>query len=811
MKKFILFCLLTAYAADALMAQYNIATLETRYPAREFVKVILTGRITDAQSGAPLPGASVFIADDKLGTSAGSDGTYLISNIPPGHHIIEISHTGYSTRVEHIELLTDTIIHFSLTPVITENQGVIVTGVAGATSIRKAPIPVTALKRQALLQTSSTNIIDALSHVPGVSQLSTGPAISKPVIRGLGFNRVVTVNDGVRQEGQQWGDEHGIELDEMSVNRVEVLKGPASLIYGSDALAGVVHFISAVPVAEGTIKGNVLMNYQSNSGLFGANGNIAGNRNGFNWNLNGTYRSAGDYRNRYDGKVFNSRFNEKNIGGYAGINKGWGFSHLIFTHFNQQAGMVEGERDDASGRFLLYPESPLERIATESDLDSRNLFIPYQHIRHTRIISDNSFALRKSRLKVNLGFQSNRRQEYGNPEDPSEKELYFDLSTFTYSLHWQLPEMNEWHTTVGINGLQQSNENKGAEVLIPEYDLFDMGGFLYTQRFFKKSTLSGGFRFDNRSVNSSEYFEGTEQKFSAFKRSFSNFSGSAGISIEASEKTTFKLNLARGFRAPTLAELASNGAHEGTNRYEHGEQNLGSETSLQFDGGIDLNYEHFSLGLTAFYNRINDFIFYRKLESAFGGDSLTQVDGRDLMTFQFNQQDAKLNGLEASLDIHPHPLDWLHFENSFSFVRGRFDERIDGSDNLPLIPAARWVSELKAEWKEKGKHFRNLYVKLETDRTFAQNKPFTGFETETRTNGYTLFNTAAGADVTGRKKTTLFSVHLALTNIGNTAWQSHLSRLKYTEVNPVSGRTGVFNTGRNFSIKLNVPLNFNGE
>jgi iron complex outermembrane recepter protein len=185
------------------------------------------------------------------------------------------------------------------------------------------------------------------------------------------------------------------------------------------------------------------------------------------------------------------------------------------------------------------------------------------------------------------------------------------------------------------------------------------------------------------------------------------------------------------------------------------------------------------------------------------------VDGEDLSTFRFNQHDASLAGLEANLDIHPHPLDWLHFENTFSFVRGRFDEAIDGSDNLPLIPAARLLSELKADFRTAGKSFRNLYFKLEADQTFAQNNAFTGFDTETRTDGYLLLNWGAGADIQNSKKKTIFSLHFAISNLTDKAWQNHLSRLKYTAENRVSGRTGVFNTGRNFSVKLNIPFGFN--
>jgi len=185
----------------------------TTAPATPVFKVSLRGTIKDAVTGSILPGASVYLADDKIGTIADASGKYSITNIPPGHHVVEISHTGYSTLVEHLELTTDVEKDFVLSPVVLENQGVIVTGVSNATSIRKTPVPVSSIRKQDLLQTTSSNIIDALTHIPGVSQLSTGPAISKPFIRGLGYNRVVTVNDGVRQEGQQWGDEHGIEIE----------------------------------------------------------------------------------------------------------------------------------------------------------------------------------------------------------------------------------------------------------------------------------------------------------------------------------------------------------------------------------------------------------------------------------------------------------------------------------------------------------------------------------------------------------------------------------------------------------------------
>jgi len=800
MKKIFLFLAILLQSTALLIAQ-NQLTPNKKNSIIE--KVSLSGKITDEKTKEPIPGASVYFADDKIGAIADAAGKYSLNNVPAGHHIIEISSAGYATLVVHLELNSNTGKDFELSTVVIENQGVIVTGVSGATSIRKSPVPVAALRKSALLQSSATNIIDALTHIPGVAQLSTGPAISKPFIRGLGYNRVVVVNEGVRQEGQQWGDEHGVEIDELSIARAEVLKGPASLMYGSDALAGVVNFITNIPVAEGALKANILSNFQSNSGLFGINGNIAGNENGFNWNIYGTYKSSGDYKNKFDGDVLNSRFNEKNFGGYFGLNKSWGYSHIIFSRYDQRLGLIEGDRDPATGKFVLYAGTPLERIATTEDLNSNDPLVPQQRVQHNKIISDNNFVINKSRLKVNLGFQDNLRQEFGNAEDPAEKSLFFDLKTFNYNLQWQLPEMKEWHTTFGLSGMRQSNENKGEEVLIPEYNTFDIGGFVYVQRLFKKATLSGGFRYDNRSVDSKAFNDGSVAKFNAFTRSFGNVSGSAGISYEPSKNVTLKANIARGFRAPALAELASNGAHEGTNRYEYGDQNLKSETSLQLDGGVDVDYEHFSIGFAAFYNRMNDFIFYRKLQGVRGGDSLVTADL--IPAYKFTQSNARLAGIEASLDIHPHPLDWLHFENTISFVRGKFDDAIDGSKNLPLIPATKVTSELRANFKKAGKSFTNFYVKTGIDKFFDQNNAFTGYATETSTPGYTLLNAGAGADIMSNKKT-LFSLHLSMSNITDVAYQNSLSRLKYTDENLVTGRTGVFNPGRNFSVKLNVPI-----
>jgi len=752
--------------------------------SQQKIRTQLSGKVTDAKTGEPLQGASVVIADSRIGTSTNSEGVFIINNITAGHTIVEVSYSGYETIVDHVDITASNQVNFQLKRSVREYEGVTVTGVAGATSIRKAPIPITRINKSELLISPSTNIIDALSRQPGVSQLATGPAISKPVIRGLGYNRLVTINDGVRQEGQQWGDEHGIEIDENSVSRVEILKGPASLIYGSDAIAGVVNIITTSPVHNNTVSGNVLTSYQTNNKQRSIFANIAGNQNGFNWNAWGDFTNADDYRNRYDGKVINSGFNTKNAGGYVGYNGSWGFSHFIVSSFNQEVDVIEGERND-DGSFV------------EST--------PTQHVNHTKIIADNIFSAGSGKIKLNIGWQRNRRREFESAENTDIADLYFDLKTFNYHASYQFDDKNGWITSVGASGMRQVNENKGVKTLIPEYNLFDFGVFLYSQKTISKATISGGVRYDNRSLRSKELIENSSVKFSGFHKNFSNMSGSLGISYTPVSNLTMKLNVARGFRAPAVPELASNGAHEGTNRYEFGDQNLKSETTLQGDADIEFSSEHLLVSFSAFYNHIDNFIFYSRLNNSAGEDSLVNVDGAMIPAFKFSQHTTNLPGFEALVDIHPHPLDWLHWENSFSYVRGRFTEPVGGTKNVPFIPAARWSSEIKMSLFAKAKKLKQATFTVEAVNYFRQNDAFTSFGTETPTPGYTLLNAGLSTEVHNSKRK-LFSIYILGNNLTGKSYQNHLSRLKYTDENPVTGRIGVFNMGRNIMVKLNVNL-----
>jgi iron complex outermembrane receptor protein len=777
----------------------------------------LTGKVFDKATGKTLAGASVYLPEIKKGTIANKEGVFTI-NIEQGSHVLEISYIGYATDVQNIQLQKNTTQDFYLNSSVLEGGNVIVTSFLRATSTRRTPTPVTIIKKDELFLGVSSNLIDALSKVPGVSQISTGPAISKPVIRGLGYNRVVVMNDGIRQEGQQWGDEHGIEIDEYNVSRTEVLKLPASLIYGSDALAGVINIISNVPVSEGVIKGNVYSNYQTNNRMMGNHFDLAGNKKGFIWGINYSAKNAGDYKNKYDGNVFNSRFLERNGGGYVGIEKNWGYSQLSFSNFYQHLGIVEGDRADG-GQFIMLKDVKgiaKEMIVGSEESKSFSPNAPMQKIQHTKYTLDNNIKLGSDRLKATFGLQRNQRMEFGNVLDLNEKELYFDLNTFNYSIQYLKAEKNNWKNTFGINGMRQTNTNRGEEALVPDYTSFDIGAFYYTQKRTDKTSWSGGLRYDQKYMNyidPAQFVCPPDMACIALynpvesNKQFNNISGAIGIEHDISAQLTLKLNISRGLRAPSMAELASYGAHEGTNRFEYGNEALISEKSLQFDAAIEWNNEHMSIAGNVFYNTVKDYIFYQKLTAKSGGDSIIVENGDDLYAFAFRQKDAHLYGAELNVDFHPHPLDWLHVENSLSLIRGQFKEALDGSTNLPGIPSARWLSEIRIEMFKKSKAIRNSFINMQLDNVFAQNNPFVGYNTETQTPNYHLINIGFSTQVQ-RKNKTLFNVSLVGQNMADVAYQNHLNRLKYGPTNEATGRMGVFNMGRNFSLKINVPLQF---
>ncbi len=665
-----------------------------------------------------------------------------------------------------------------------ELKQVVVTGPTGAVKMQDMSMPAGVVDRNSLRMTPATNIVDAVAKLPGVSQVSTGSGISKPVIRGLGYNRVVVVADGVRQEGQQWGDEHGVEIDGNAVSSVEVLKGPASLLYGSDALAGVLKLNTDPVVPLGKMRVNVNTEYHSNSGLVNYTFNFGGNKQGLSWNIRYGDKFAHAYKTPIDGYVPNTQFRERALSGMLGVNKAWGHTRLIGSYFHLTPSIAEGERDPLTGKL----EQPY------TDAKTYHHGLPYQQVYHYKAVLDNAFYLGEGRLNAVLAYQQNRRQEF---EEPDEYVLYLKLHTVNYNVHYVTRRLGEdWRITSGVSGMWQRSLNEGDEFLIPDYSLFDFGAFITTTANVGRWALNGGLRFDNRHLDSRELMDDGDVRFQAFKRNFNGFTASVGAVWHANEHLDLRANAARGFRAPNISELASNGVHEGSLRYEVGNRDLKPEFSLQFDLGAELTTFWLDAQLSLFSNRIDNYIFIHRT-----GEVLDD----EFMTYRYDSGDAQLLGGELALDIHP--WHFLHLGTSFALVNAVQLHQPEESKYLPFTPAPRWQSDIKWEIVHDGRVLNNAFVSLGVDYNFKQDHYYRADNTETATPAYCLLNAAIGTDIMFKGQR-VACLSLMGTNLTNKAYQSHLSRLKYAEVNPVTGRQGVLNMGRNIIVKLTIPLEF---
>lgn len=646
----------------------------------------------------------------------------------------------------------------------------VVTGVTGDTKLKNSTAPISVVSGKELRQTASTNIIDAIAKQPGVAQITTGSGISKPIIRGLGYNRVIVMNEGIRQEGQQWGDEHGIEIDPQNVNSVEILKGPASLMYGSDAMAGVLILHGNPVLPEGEMKATISTEYQTNNGLIDYSLNFAGHQKGFVWDARFTDKYAHAYKNKFDGYVPGSQFQERAGRLMLGLNKPWGHSHLTGTVFHQTPSIVEGERDEETGEL----ECATDNVKTYSKA------LPFQQIRHYKAVWDNSFNLPKGWLKAIIGYQQNQRQEFEESED--EYELFFKLHTLTYDVRYLTQEFNGWKLAGGVNGMWQQSLNLGEESLIPEYKLFDIGSYVTTSKTLGNWTLNGGLRYDNRHLD-------------FHSRNFGGLTGSVGTVWNATEHLNLRLNLARGFRAPNMSELGSDGVHEGTLRYEMGNPDLKAEYSWQADLGLDFTSQYISAQLALFANRIENYIFAKRID---------EVMEEGFRTYEYTQGDARLLGFEAGFDLHP--IHRIHFQNTFSYVDAQQMNADPDAKYLPMTPAPRWTSELKYEITHHGHTtFNNAYVALGLECYLAQNHYYKVDDTETATPSYTLLSVSAGTDLNIHHKK-IAELYITADNLLNRAYQNHLSRLKYCDVNNATGRQGVYNMGRNVIFKVIVPI-----
>lgn len=707
----------------------------------------LVGKVTDLNNN-PLVGVDIYVPNLHRGTTTDENGTYILKNLPSGSIKIVFAFLGFKSVVKSIEFDKKEIeLNVSLEESVFNMDEVIVsTPFNKLQSENVMKVEHRTIKQ--LQRHGAATLIEGISNIAGVSQVSTGNSIGKPVIRGLSGNRVLIYSQGVRLENQQFGDEHGLGLNDAGVESVEVIKGPASLLYGSDALGGVLYFNPERFAHNNSIESTISQKYFTNTRGTSSTFNFKTSAEQIKFLAIASYDSHIDYKIPNGNRVTNTRFDEYDIKTGLQYNDDQFSSTLRYNYNLLNLGINEGEIGDNSTQ--RNPDFPKQRV-------------------HNHILSlHNHLFFKNSSLDADIGYLFNDRSEF---EDSNFASLRMLLKTFNYNVKYNLPKFHNIETIIGVQGMHQTNTNKADEILIPDATTNDIGVFGTANYEWKKNIVQAGIRFDNRTINTKSYGTfGNIDFIDTLDRSFTSYTASVGYKTDITERSILRINLATGFRAPNLAELASNGVHEGTNRFEIGNVNLENEQNYQFDVAFEYKNNHIELFANGFYNTINNYIFISPNGEILGNNDV----------FVYIQDNANLYGGELGFHIHPHPFDWLHFESSFEMVIGKQDRNF-----LPLIPANQLNNTLRTEFAIKD-WLQNGYSSLKLESVFDQNKVS---DFETPTNGYNLFNFGFGGDIKLNKMK--FAANFNLNNIFDTTYISHLSRLKTDGIQNI-GRTIIF-------------------
>ncbi len=717
----------------------------------------LTGKITDTKN-QPLSGVNVYITELHKGTSTDSNGDYTITNLPNANFAVTAAFIGYQSQNKNIQISTgNNMVNFTLKDAVFKMDEVIISTPFNKLQSQNV-MKVERASIQQLKNRGAATLIEGITSLPGVSQVSTGVAIGKPVIRGLRGNRVLVYSQGLRLENQQFGAEHGLGVDESSVESVEVIKGPASLLYGSDAMGGVLFFNPLKFAEDNSFKLNINQKYFSNTDGYSTSFGYRKSYESWKFLVNGTHRLQSDYKIPNKMRVTDSRFNETIFNAATNYNNKLISSTLRFNFDHTLVGIPEEIGAQTKQKTHTYP---------------------YQDLTNKMISFNNIIFLPNSKITSTFGFTSNDRKEIEAPNTNANTipALHLKLKTYSYDIKWHLPKLKNFESILGIQGMHQKNKTLGVDVLIPNAQINDIGVFVTGNYTINENSFQGGIRFDNRNLSTKKSIDTEQHVFNAIDKSFKNVTASFGYKTTLFGAVTSRFNFAAGFRAPNLAELTSNGVHEGSNRYEIGNNNLQSEHNFQSDVALEYKSTHFEIFANGFYNGINKYIYIAPT-----GEMLDNN-----VVYNYIQNNAELYGGEFGFHIHPHPIDWLHFNSSYETVIGK---QSNGT-YLPLIPANKLTNTLRIELNEK-EWLNNGFAAITYESHFKQNN-VSAFETST--NSYNLINVGIGGTI--KLKKIDFTINFNVNNLANTSYVSHLSRLKID---------GIPNIGRNFITSVKFTL-----
>jgi len=637
------------------------------------------------------------------------------------------------------------------------------------------------IKRENLLLHQGNTFMNTLEKLPGISTINTGVGISKPVIRGMSLNRVIVNEYGIKQEGQQWGLDHGLELDQYNVDRVEVIKGPVSVLYGSDGLGGVVNILPAYIPGNDTFQTELINTYKSNNDLLGWSGKVLYNKNGYYITARATYQDYASYKvpaesfsyNGYTLPIYNKRL--KNTGGKefnfslrTGLRKKWGTTSFYLSHFQQKAGFFVG----AFGVPRAYQ--------LNDNGDYRHLGLPYQQIGHTKLIANTTIFLNKARIEADLGFQLNNRRElspphahgYG-PATQGNEALALTLYTLSGNIRYVYNANERWSSTSGLSILQQQNIRDGYEFLIPSFNSLQAGLYNFTEyRPLKNLLFNAGIRMDYgrqkamasfiTSYDSSGAATGQTNRSTAIDRTYYKVSGSAGTAWQLNPRQKITFNLGSAYRMPVMAELTANGVHHGTFRHEMGDSSIKAEQGYMADAGFNFNTKQLTIQFTPFVNYFSNYIYLSPSARFSPLPDAGQI-------YRYMGAKALFAGAELHTDWHIKE----GWNNTFS-AEYVWNKNLENSLGLPFTPPFSILEAISWQPRLKQQQLFEATTFSLSGQYFAAQKRVD--RNEAPTPGYFLLNfSAANTFHISEHRITLF---IQLRNITNAVYMNNMSRYR---------------------------------
>jgi len=631
-----------------------------------------------------------------------------------------------------------------------------------------------------LLKHQGNTLAGSLERIPGLSAIHTGTGVSKPVIRGLSLNRIIVNEYGIKQEGQQWGLDHGLEIDQYNVHQLEVIKGPVSLLYGSDGIGGVVNILPAPILPINTFEGEVLVNYKSNNDLLATSIGLRKNTNDFFSDFRFTYQDFADYRvpasqfiyNSYILPIYASRLKntagkDVNVSGLIGLRRSWGRSSIYVSNVHQNAGFFIG----AFGTPYAY-------LLTD-DGNFRSIDLPRQDINHFKLISNIQLFTRKGFIEIDLGYQHNNRRELSLPHAHGQGQvpqgnlaLQLQLQTFTANIRTPLFSSEKWKILSGFNAQIQQNKRSGYEFLIPDFHSSMAGINAYLE--YNPSTrwmFSSGIRFDGAYQKAPNTFidiyntQGVlitrEKRSPAIENSYFNVSGSVGSRYRVDAYGDIKLDLGTAFRIPTVVELTSNGVHHGTFRHELGDSSLQSERGYMINANYHYEHGRIVFSFSPFMNYFDNYIYLRPSSKFSPLPDAGQI-------YQYTQGKSFFVGAEWATDYQFSP--WLSSSLGLEYV---FNENITLGMPLPFTPPFSVRNELEFTPHFQASYLQKFHVILTGHYYVAQMRTDIN---EPTTKGYFLVHLTMGNTVQINEKKV--EISLQIRNLTNTHYLNNMSRYR---------------------------------